>query len=121
MKHILKATALAAGLVLSAPAAILANPEWCGAYGDFVERAAVSRQFQTEPKADLLAYIDEVEVAAIERGENRENVLLFGDALRLMVREVFTRPIGATREARDADVRITRRNYEAGCRQGAAE
>lgn len=121
MNRTLKASAFAAGLALSTPAAALANPEWCVSVGDFVERAAVARQFHTEPKADLLAYIEEVKIAALERGENRENVLLFGDALRLIVREVFSRQVGASREARDADVRITRRNYEAGCRQGAAE
>lgn len=121
MKRMLKAIALAAGIACSTPAPGLANPEWCASVGDFVERAAVARQFGTEPKADLFAFIDEVEVAAIDRGENHENVVLFGDSLRLIVREIFSRPVGATRAARDADVRTTRQNYEEGCRLGAAE
>lgn len=121
MKRTLKATNFAVGLALSTPAAALANSEWCVSVGDFVERAAVARQFNTEPEVDLLKYIEEVELAAIERDENRENVILFGDALRLIVREVFSRSVGESREARDDDVQITRQNYEAGCRQGAAE
>jgi hypothetical protein len=121
MESRLKATVLAAGLVFFTSSGALANPEWCASVGDFVERAAVARQFQTEPAANLLAFIEQIEVAAIERGENRENVGLLGDALRLIVREIFSSPVGASREARDAVVRTTRRNYEVGCRQGAAE